>query len=457
MISVIIPTLNEEKQIGNILDFLKSKNLVSEIIVIDDGSVDETFKIAKSRGAKVFLSSMLGKGASMADGLSRAQNEHILFLDGDIFNFSDDLVEKMIFPLIHNEADFVKGRFFRSAGRVTALTARPLIKTFFPDLIKFKEPLGGIVAGNKEFLQRVHFENDYGVDIGLLIDIHQFGARIVEADIGSLDHDHQSLDELSQMSFQIVRTILDRASKYQKLHYASLKDSSERERVNCVQFDAVLSKIKPEKKLILFDMDGTIIEGRFIEYITNIAGKRQELEGLLGNHHLDPFYRNKMIAKTLTGIPKYLFEKVARTIPLKPKAQETIVELKKRDYQIGIITDSYFIASEVIKKRVFADFSIANLLHFNRGLASGDILLSPFMQIDDGCKEHQICKSNFLNHLQKNLIHSVPEIISFGNGENDVCLFKKSNKSFAVYPESAYVAHAAKNNLKSLSEALNYL
>tara|TARA_B110001454_G_C12723306_1_gene436445 strand:- start:50869 stop:51078 length:210 start_codon:yes stop_codon:yes gene_type:complete len=65
MVSVIIPALNEEKRIADIVKFCLSSSLISEVIVIDDGSTDNTFELAKTAGAKVSFSSMLGKGTSM--------------------------------------------------------------------------------------------------------------------------------------------------------------------------------------------------------------------------------------------------------------------------------------------------------------------------------------------------------------------------------------------------------
>lgn len=456
MVTAIIPTLNEELRIGSIIDFLKQSKEISEIIVIDDGSTDDTFAIAKRHGAKVFLSSMLGKGASMADGLGRATNENVLFLDGDIYGFDVNLVEKMISPLIYNSADFVKGKFKRKAGRVTELTAKPLLKAFFPELAVFNQPLGGIIAGSKEFLNKIKFENDYGVDVGLLIDVNQLGARIIEADIGTIEHDHQSLEALTKMSSQVVTAILLRAARYKRLKPLSLNEAVEKERTDEIKYESIISKIDFRKKIALFDMDGTLIEGSFVEHVAKFTDRQHELHKYLGRHDLDSVYRTNMIAKILEGIPKKIFEKIAKTVPLKPHAQDTIVELRKRGFQVGIITDSYFIASELIKKRVFADFSIAHHLHFHKGFATGDLTISPFMVVEGGCSEHLICKSNFINRLKKNTAGLVPDILSVGNGQNDICLFQSSNNSLAVFPTSEMVAAAAHNSIDALSDCLKY-
>lgn len=454
MVSVIIPTLNEEKRISDIVKFCLSSKLISEVIVIDDGSTDNTFSLAKAAGAKVFFSSMLGKGTSMLDGLWKSQEDVVLYLDGDIYNFSDSLIQEMVQPLLDNKCDFIKGRFHRTAGRVTALTAKPLLKAFFPEICEIDQPLGGIIAAKKDLLKNIKFETDYGVDIGLLIDAAQIGARILEVDIGSVDHDHQTLDQLGHMSVQIVRVILERASRYKKLDLNQLKDSYEIQRVNQLQMEPIIGKIDPKRKLALFDMDGTLIEGRYIERLARYVSREDQLVRLLDNKKLDPIYRTKMIAKILTGLPKTVFEKIAHIIPLSKNAQNLIVELKKRGFIVGIITDSYFVASEIIRKRVFADFSIAHLLEFKKGIFTGELEISPLF-ISDKCKKHDFCKLNVLGHIDRfyGMDHS---LIHFaGDGLNDVCLLENLANTFAVKPKDPKVELAATGVAHELSDILN--
>jgi glycosyltransferase involved in cell wall biosynthesis len=154
--------------------------LVREVIVVDDGSIDGTPELAKSAGARVMTSFMLGKGGSMEDGYRKAKSEIVLYLDGDLTGLEEDLIEKMCRPLLNGETDFVKARFSRRAGRVTTLTARPLLQTYFPEIAHFEQPLGGIVAARKDLLERLRFENDYGVDVGILLDSVALGARVME-------------------------------------------------------------------------------------------------------------------------------------------------------------------------------------------------------------------------------------------------------------------------------------
>lgn len=456
MISVIIPTLNEEKRIGQIIQYFKAQKQVSEVIVIDDGSTDRTYEIAQKSGASVYLSTLLGKGASMHDGLSKAQNDIVLFADGDIYNFSESLVNQMVSPIIKNEVDFVKGSFHRKAGRVTEICAKPMLKIFFPDLCEFKQPLSGIIAAKKELLLNLKFENDYGVDIGILIDLYILKAKMCEVDIGDLDHDHQDLAALSNMSSQIIKAILKRANKSSVLHINTVKDSFEQERISSLGPEEIFSKVAGSERIVLFDMDGTLVEGSFVDQLTRFTNRRQLLDGILGNYTMDAVERTEMIAKTLAGIKKNIFEHVAKDMVLKPGAAETIIYLRKQGYRVGIISDSYFMATEVIRKRVFADFSVANLLHFRKGAASGEVTISPLMQINRGCKKHTFCKSNFIEYVNRNS-EEAPHFVSIGNGLNDICLFKASQKSYAIFPDNEKVVLAASKQLATLSDLIHLL
>lgn len=454
MVSVIIPTLNEEKRIAEIVNFCFRSKMVSEVIVIDDGSTDNTFAKALDAGAKVFFSSMLGKGVSMFDGLWKTQNDIVLYLDGDIYNFNQNLIELMTLPLTKNDCDFVKGKFHRTAGRVTELTAKPLLKSFFPEIADIEQPLGGIIAAKKDLLKNVTFEPDYGVDIGILIDVNQLGSRIIEVDIGNIDHDHQPLSQLGKMSTQIVRVILDRASKYKRLDVLHLKDSYESQRVSQLQLTPIIKKINPEKKIALFDMDGTLVEGRFIDKLARYVNKEEQLQFLLDNPNMDPIYRTKAIAKILTGVPKSVFEKIASMIPLAKDAQKVIVELKKRGFSVGIVTDSYFIASEIIRKRVFADFSIAHLLSFKKGIFTGNLEISPFM-LSEKCTKHPYCKLNLLDHIDHFFKIERSKIYFAGDGLNDICLLQNLANAVAVRPKHSSVSNASTFVAQELNQVLH--
>ena len=148
LISVIIPVLDESSTVGYVVEFAWANPQVTEVIVVDDGSIDGTPEVARTAGARVVTSTFLGKGASMEDGLRVAGNDVVLYLDGDLRDLGEDLIMRMTRPIFEGEADFVKAKFTRAVGPVTILTARPLLDTFFPELATLGQPFGRNHSGS---------------------------------------------------------------------------------------------------------------------------------------------------------------------------------------------------------------------------------------------------------------------------------------------------------------------
>jgi glucosyl-3-phosphoglycerate synthase len=443
MITVIIPVLNECPTISSVIQLALQTPGVTEVIVVDDGSIDGTPEQATAAGAKVLTSTLLGKGASMEDGIRAASNEFLVFLDGDLQGLRTDLISILTEPLRAERADFVKSRFTRSAGRVTILAARPLLKTFFPELNFIEQPLGGIMAARRSLLTDLLLETDYGVDIGLLLDAASRGARIEQVDIGHIDHDSQSLEALGDMARQVVRVILDRAGRNGRLHLRQVEDGDEIERHSKAELDRISQNLGRPSKLALFDMDGTLLQGRFAVCLAEHTNRMAELGRLLDREDIPADQRTRQIAAVFQGIPKSVFEEVAKTIPLSLGAVETVVGLRKLGYRVGVVSDSFAVATEVVRRRVFADFSIAHLMKFGRGVASGDVTLSPAMCQRDGCSRHQYCKKNVLLRLCEHFQMSHRHVLAVGDGLPDTCMLQAAGISVAFEPKSEPVRDAA--------------
>ncbi len=212
MVSIIIPAHNEEKFIKNVVKLFQKSNIVDDIIVVDNNSEDKTSSIAEKCGAKVVFCEQKGKGYAMEMGLKYAKNDIIMYADGDICNYSKNLVELMTDPIINGEAEFVKSEFNRTGGRVTELLAKPLLDILFPDMYKFSQPLSGVIAGKKADFLNLTFEKDYGVDIGILLDMINNNVKTMEVCIGNVTNDSQKLDSLSVMAKQISKAIFKRAN-----------------------------------------------------------------------------------------------------------------------------------------------------------------------------------------------------------------------------------------------------
>ncbi len=213
-VSVIIPAFNEEDTVARVVEVVKKAKYVDEIIVVNDGSSDNTAEEALKAGAIVIDHvENKGKGEALWTGYNQAECDIIAFIDADIHNLTSKKVEAMIEPILSGKTEITKTKFARESGRVTELTAKPLLNYFFPE-INFEQPLSGQFAARKETLKKINFEKDYGVDVGIVIDADVLGISIMEVDIGAIEHDMSSLEDLNLMANEVVRTIMSRANKY---------------------------------------------------------------------------------------------------------------------------------------------------------------------------------------------------------------------------------------------------
>lgn len=216
-VSAILPAYNEEKTVASVINAVQSLNYVDEIIVVNDGSLDATEKNAKEAGATVLSHTKnRGKGAAIQTGFKNSKGDVVVFLDADLQQLTSQQIDKMIRPILNGEADVTKTKFKREAGRVTELTAKPLLSFFFPE-IKFEQPLSGQFAAKRSFLNNIQLEDDYGVDVGIVLDADVMGMRVKEVDIGNINHSMSSLYELNTMATEVVRTIVDRANTYGRI------------------------------------------------------------------------------------------------------------------------------------------------------------------------------------------------------------------------------------------------
>ena len=187
-VSVIIPAYNEEETVANVVGVVKKVSFVDEIIVVNDGSSDNTEAEALKAGAIVINHEVnKGKGEALQTGYKESECDIIAFIDADIHNLTSNKVEAMIKPILDGKTDITKTKFSRASGRVTELTAKPLLNFFFPE-ISFEQPLSGQFAARKDVLRKINFESDYGVDVGIVIDADVQGISIMEVDIGAIEH-----------------------------------------------------------------------------------------------------------------------------------------------------------------------------------------------------------------------------------------------------------------------------
>lgn len=423
MISVIIPALNEANTIKGVIDLLKQSDSVDEVIVVDDKSIDGTVSISLNAGAKVITGTKLGKGASMKDGLLIAKNEVIIFLDADIATYPVNIVDLMTASIFTEDIDFVKSYFTRQAGRVTELVAKPLLSILYPSFPVFIQPLSGMIAGKKSFFNKIDFEEGYGVDIGILIDMYKLGAKIKEVNIGNIENRMQTLEQLGKMSKAVASTIIEKATNYGKKNLEVLENIQViREQMEF----AISEKSKQLSKIAVFDMDNTLLTKSFIHSCSEKFKFQSELLDIISSQQ-NPFIRTKQIAKLLKGKTVNDLIQVADEIPISANAEKLIYHLRERGYKIGIISDSYDYVTNYFVNKLRLDFSLANELEFSKSIVTGEVKIPSFFLpgIKSICN-HEICKSHALVSICNELSIDISNTIAIGDGENDICMVRKA-------------------------------
>lgn len=453
-VSVIIPALNEEQSIGKVVELVKSSKFADEIIVIDDNSEDNTAEEAKKHGAKVFVSAVRGKGYSMKEGLHYAKNDILVYLDGDIGNYEDDIVEKLVYPILYEGYDFVKSTFDREAGRVTELVAKPLLGILFPQLLVFSQPLSGMIAGKKQILQKVNFENDYGVDIGILIDVFNTKAKIKEVHIGKIDNKSKPWQQLGKMSSEVAKAILKRAADRKLLDFDGLQS------INIIQNEmvsVVQSSLLNLKKMIIFNLSGVILEKDILKEFFSKKNLTDNYVEIITKYN-DYTIQKKLIAKLLNGINKDEMINFLDTINIQEDFIYVVRELKTRGYLTGIVSNSFDMITETIRKKLGMDFSLSNQLGISNDIFTGEVLIpSYFVNSSKSLCNHPVCKSNAIIYLSEKFNIKMQDIIYVGDSNEDICPIKISGVGIAYKPKSALLSSISDLVIKSnIKEILKY-
>lgn len=251
-ISVCFPTLNEELTIGDEVRCIREElmlrhGLVDEIAIIDSGSVDHTVERAAAAGADVYhagdhLSAhgiMPGKGDNLWKSLYLLKGDIIVWVDGDIKNIHPKFVYGLVGPLLTDPAvQFVKAYYERplhrpgeedefGGGRVTEILVRPLFSAFFPELARLYQPCSGECAGRRSLLESLPFAAGYGIETGMLIDIHaRHGSDVIaQVNLDKRIHRNQSTTALGRMGFEILHTFLSRLQALDRARFAETINS----------------------------------------------------------------------------------------------------------------------------------------------------------------------------------------------------------------------------------------
>ena len=211
-------------------------------------------------------------------------------------------------------------------------------------------------------------------------------------------------------------------------------------------------------KLVAFDMDGTLINGRGIFLIAEKKNFINELLRLIKYDGIDFYEKSIEIAKLSKGFKKNEFLEIFRTVPLHENIKTVIEGLKKRDIKTAIITDSYQFLADDLKDRLGIDYAFANNLIINNGIITGDLEIHNTELKKDfySGKIYSICKSNVLEQLSNKLGILVGESIAVGDGKVDIGMIKTAGLGIA-FNATEEVQQNADIVIRDMKEVLEYI
>lgn len=205
-ITCIIPAYNEEKTIGNIIKCLRNIEYINDIIVVSDGSVDNTAGISRDMGARTIeLENNRGKGAALVTGLENSDGDILLFLDADLIGLKRWHIEELLLPVLKDEADMTIG-IFKNGRFVTDMAQR------VAPYLSGQRALKRTVIQNIDMLDMTR----YGIEVAITKFAGRKNYRLIPVKLENLTHImkeeklgfSKGFAERMKMYWQIIRCMM---------------------------------------------------------------------------------------------------------------------------------------------------------------------------------------------------------------------------------------------------------
>jgi LmbE family N-acetylglucosaminyl deacetylase len=216
-ISAVVPARNEEKSLGGVLSALSSSPELDEIIVVDNGSTDNTASVASKFTSRVIYEPEPGFGRAMKRGFKEARNDWIFKIDADIRNPSGTWVSRFK-RAIDDSTRLIKGYWSTNSWPrpVTTLVAKPMIKKLIPELARIRLPLSGIYLANKTIVKPDELRDDWAFDLQILINCHNKKHTIKQVRLPEIVDTRRPLDSYIEMASDLMSFMLDTVKQDKK-------------------------------------------------------------------------------------------------------------------------------------------------------------------------------------------------------------------------------------------------
>lgn len=201
-IAVIVPAYNEEKQISRVLDVVTKMPLASEVVVVDDGSTDQTSKIARSYDVTLLIQpENRGKGAALQRGINSTDADIVVSIDADLVGLTVDHIKDLVQPLLEDEEVMMTvGKF--ASGRLPTDLAQKLVPQ-----------ISGQRAMRRTFLDKIPdlSPTGYGVEVAITKYARRLKVKVKEV------HLSETTQVMKEEKRGFIKGVLDRAKMYRDM------------------------------------------------------------------------------------------------------------------------------------------------------------------------------------------------------------------------------------------------
>jgi phosphoserine phosphatase SerB len=193
--------------------------------------------------------------------------------------------------------------------------------------------------------------------------------------------------------------------------------------------------------LAVFDMDGTLIQGRLVFALANMFGLSGKVSAIQASGAAG-HEQTKAIAALFAGLTKKDVESAIESIPLTKNCERMVKTLKGKDCKIGIISDSYTVAADFVADRLQLDFVAANELEISNGKITGKVDMPlGWERIGCFCKI-SVCKRYHLEKFARQFDVSIENTLAVGDTRSDICMIRRAGAGVAFMPKDSEIANA---------------
>jgi phosphoserine phosphatase SerB len=201
-------------------------------------------------------------------------------------------------------------------------------------------------------------------------------------------------------------------------------------------------KQKQQYKLVLFDMDGTLLNGRTIYVFAEKKGFSKQLSAILLNTK-EPYEKSIEIARLLKGIQYQELLDIFRKIPLQEHLETIIPLLRDKQIKIALVTDGYQRFANDLKKRLGLDYAFGNRLSIENQVVTGDLLFqNKSLKPNKNGKIYSIDKRSVLDFLCMTSDITPNEVIAIGDGPVDIDMIESAGLGIAYRAPPDVQTHA---------------